>query len=72
MSNWGIGRVIRLLVAIACFVMAGLSYFGVVSQNNSGDQRLFAGLWTLAGLLWILRISLSGIRKRSDRDSGGN
>jgi peptidoglycan/LPS O-acetylase OafA/YrhL len=71
MNNWGIGRVIRLLVAIACFVMAVLSYFGVISQNSPGDQRLFAGLWTLAGVLWILRISLSAKRKRTGDDSDG-
>jgi hypothetical protein len=52
--------------------MAGLSYFGVVSQGNPGEQRMFAGLWTLAGLLWILRIWLSGKGKRADVDSDEN
>jgi len=68
MDNWGPGRILRLLIAAACFVMAGLSFFGVLSKDNPGDQRLFASLWTLAGLLWILRITLYGKRKPSDDD----
>jgi hypothetical protein len=70
MSVWRIGRIIRLLIAVGCFVMAGLSYFGVVSKHASGDQKMFAGLWMLAGLLWILRITFYGKRKRSDDDAG--
>ena len=72
MNSWGIGRVLRLLVAVGCFVMAGLTFFGVLSRDNPGDQRLFAGLWALAGVLWILRISLYGKRKQSGDNSDGS
>lgn len=72
MRSWKTGRFIRLLIAIGCFVMAGLSFFGVVSKNNPGDQRLFAGLWALAGVLWLLRISLYSGKKPPDDRSGGS
>jgi hypothetical protein len=70
MRSWKTGRIIRLLIAIGCFVMAGLSFFGVVSKDDPGEQRLFAGLWALAGVLWLLRISLQGGKRPPDDRPG--
>jgi len=56
----------RPLLAVGCFVMAGLSFSGVVSTENPKEQLLFGFLWMLAGVLWIVRMLLG------KRQAGGD
>ncbi len=56
MPKQNMRRVIWIALAVVCFVMAGLSFTGVVLRQDTTNSKLMFGIiWTLVGVSWLGR-----------------
>ncbi|MBI4720534.1 MAG: hypothetical protein HY770_04820 [Chitinivibrionia bacterium] len=67
MKKQKLGLIVRLGMAILCFLMAVISFFGVGTKDERYGRLLFGLMWICVGVLCAIRY----LQEKSKQESQG-